>query len=102
MIVKNKLLPKQNRILEELGENLKLARLRRKYTAEMVAERARISRTTLWNLEKGKSVTSISTLLQVLSVYGMEKDILKLAGDDLLGRKLQDANLQVGKRVPKK
>ena len=49
------LLPKEKRILKQLGENLKLARLRRKYTAEMVAERANISRTTLWNLEKGGS-----------------------------------------------
>lgn len=98
----DKLLPKEKRILAQLGENLKLARLRRKYSAEMVAERARISRTTLWNLEKGKSVTSIATLLQVLSVYGMEKDILLLAEDDTLGRKLQDATLKVRKRVPKK
>lgn len=96
------LLPKEKRILNQLGENLKLARLRRKYSTEMVAERAKISRTTLWQLEKGNSTTSISTLLQVLSVYGLEKDLLKLAEDDVLGRKLQDANLQVKKRVPKK
>lgn len=102
MANKYKLLPKEERILKHLGENLKLARLRRKYTAEMVAERAGISRTTLWNLEKGTSTTSISTLLQVLSVFGMGKDILKLAEDDILGRKLQDAKLQVGKRVSKK
>ena len=102
MAKNEKLLPKEKRILKQLGEHLKLARLRRKYSAEMVAERARISRTTLWNIEKGNSVTSISTLLQVLSVYGLEKDLLKLAEDDTLGRKLQDAKLQVKKRVPKK
>jgi len=96
------LLPKEKRILKQLGEKLKLARLRRKYTTEMVSERANISRTTLWNLEKGESKSSISTLLQVLSVYGMEKDILKLAEDDILGRKLQDAKLTVKKRAPKK
>ncbi len=101
MIKSEGLLPKEKRILKHLGENLKLARLRRKYTAEIVAERARISRTTLWNIEKGNSVTSISTLLQVLSVYGLEKDLLKLAEDDILGRKLQDAKLQVNKRAPK-
>lgn len=102
MAKNTELLPKEKRILQQLGEHLKLARLRRKYSAEMVAERARISRTTLWNLEKGKSATSISTLLQVLSVYGLEKDLLKLAEDDILGRKLQDAGLNIGKRVPKK
>jgi len=98
----NNLLPKEKQLLKQLGENLKLARLRRKYTAEMVAERANISRTTLWNIEKGVATTSISTLLQVLSVYGMEKDIAKLAAEDTLGRKLQDAKLPVNKRAPKK
>lgn len=97
-----KLLPKEKRIIKQLGENLKLARLRRKYSAEMVAERARISRTTLWNIEKGNAASSISTLLQVLAVYGLEKDLLKVAEDDILGRKIQDAKLSVRKRVPKK
>jgi len=96
------LLPKEKRILEHLGENLKLARLRRKYSAELVAERAGISRTTLWKIEKGNAVTSIFTILQVLSVYGLENELLKLAEDDILGRKLQDAKLQVKRRVPKK
>ena len=102
MARKIELLPKETRILKQLGEHLKLARLRRKYSSEMVAERARISRTTLWNIEKGNSASSISTLLQVLSVYGLEKDLLKVAEDDILGRKIQDAKLTVGKRVPKK
>lgn len=95
------ILPKEKRILKHLGENLRLARLRRKYTAEMVAERAGISRTTLWNIEKGNAVTSVFNLLQVLSVYGLENDILKLAGDDILGRKIQDAKLDQRNRKSK-
>jgi transcriptional regulator with XRE-family HTH domain len=102
MIRNNKILPREKRILKQLGENLRLARLRRKFSAEMVAERAGISRTTLWNIEKGNSVTSIYTLLKVLSVYGLENDLLKLAEDDTLGRKIQDAKLSVKSRVPKK
>ncbi len=98
----NELLPKEKRILSLLGENLKLARLRRNFSAEMVSERARISRTTLWNIETGKSTTSITTLLQVLSVYGLEKDLLKVGEDDILGRKIQDTKLKIGKRVSKK
>lgn len=98
----NELLPKEKRILSRLGENLKLARLRRKFSAEMVSERARISRTTLWNIETGKSTTSITTLLQVLSVYGLEKDLLKVGEDDILGRKILDSKLSVGKRVSNK
>ncbi len=97
-----KLSLKEQRVLKQLGENLKLARLRRKFSADLVAERAQISRTTLWHLEKGKATVSLSTLLRVLSVYGMQQDILKLAEDDVLGRKLQDANLKVNKRATKK
>lgn len=102
MSKKSNLLPKEKRILVQLGEQLKLVRLRRKFSAELVAERANVSRTTLWNLESGKSSTSLSVLLKVLSVYGLEKDLLSLGSDDVLGRKLQDAQLNVGKRAPKK
>jgi len=97
-----KLLPKDRRILDRLGENLKLARLRRKYSAEIVAERAGISRTTLWSIETGNSASSLSTLIQILSVYGLENDLISVAKDDRLCRKIQDAQLRVGKRVPKK
>lgn len=96
------LLPKLNKILVELGENLKLARLRRKLSSEQVAERANISRPTLSSIEKGLASVSIGSYLQVLFVLGLEKDFLKLAKDDLLGRKLQDANLISKERAPKR
>lgn len=99
---KSVLLPKESRIIKVIGENLKLARLRRKMTAEMLAERANISRSTLWSLESGTSNISITSLLQVLSVLGLEKDLLLIAKDDLLGRKLQDANLTTPKRIKNK
>jgi transcriptional regulator with XRE-family HTH domain len=96
------LMPSLKKILEELGENIKLARLRRKLAAEQVAERANISRPTLLAIEKGTSSVSIGAYAQVLFVLGLEKDLLKLAADDLLGRKLQDADLVVKERAPKK
>lgn len=96
------LLPKMKRILTELGENIRLARLRRKLSAEQVAERANISRPTLLSIEKGSESTSIGAYLQVLVVLGLEKDLLKVAQDDLLGRKLQDAQLLTKERAPKK
>ena len=95
------LLPKLTKILEEVGENIKLARLRRKLTAEQVAERAGISRSTLWQVEKGLPSVSFGTYVQVLFVLGLEQDLLLIAKDDILGRKLQDAELSVGKRAPK-
>lgn len=87
------LLPKQAKILATLGENIKLARLRRKLTAEQVAERAGISRRTLVSVEKGSPSVAIGTYVQVLFVLGMADDLLNVAKDDLLGRKLQDAGL---------
>ena len=84
-----------------MGENIKLARLRRKLTMDQVSERAGISRPTLSSLEKGSPSISLGIILQVLLVLGLEKDILLLADDDILGRKIQDADLTVKERGPK-
>ena len=86
------LLPKAKKILSEVGENIRLARLRRKLSSEQVADRANISRPTLLSIEKGSSGVSIGAYLQVLVVLGLEQDFMLLAKDDTLGRKLQDAN----------
>jgi transcriptional regulator with XRE-family HTH domain len=99
---KTPLLPKIEKILVEMGENIKLARLRRRLSTAQVAERANISRMTLFYIEKGKEGVSMGAYAQVLFVLGLEKDLLKLAGDDPLGRKLQDAKLLVKARAPKK
>lgn len=96
------LLPKARLILSEMGENIKLARLRRKISAEQVAERANISRPTLTAIEKGAPTVSIGYYLLVLQILGLEEDFLFLAKDDELGRKLQDAKLLSKQRAPKK
>ena len=95
------LLPKNKKLLQAVGENIKLARLRRKLTMDQVSERAGISRPTLSSLEKGSPSISLGIILQVLFVLGLEKDILLLAKDDTLGRKIQDAELTVKERGPK-
>lgn len=97
-MVSNKL----NKILKELGENIRLARLRRKLSTEQVAERAGISRPTLYDIERGKPKVSIGNYAQVLSVLGLENDLLNVAKDDVLGRKLQDTNLTIKERAPKR
>ncbi len=99
---KSKILPSAAKILKEFGENIKLARLRRKLSAEQVAERANISRPTLLSIEKGMPGVAIGSYAQVLFVLNLEKDLLKVAADDTLGRKLQDAELTVKERAPKK
>ena len=96
------LLPKTRRILLELGDNIKLARLRRKLSSEQVSERANISRPTLSAIEKGSPSVSIGLYLQVLQVLGFEKDLSSVAKDDELGRKLQDARIVTRKRAPKR
>ncbi|MBI5372149.1 MAG: helix-turn-helix transcriptional regulator [Sphingobacteriales bacterium] len=96
------LLPQIKRILQELGENIKLARLRRKLSAAQVSERANLSRPTLLAIEKGHPGVAMSSYAQVLFVLGLEKDLLRLAEDDKLGRKLQDAGMIVKERAPKK
>ena len=93
---------KIDKILIELGENIKLARLRRKLSMKQVAERAGISRTTLYEIERGKPNVSLGNYVQVLFVIGLEEDLLNVAKDDLLGRKLQDAKLLVKERAPKR
>jgi len=90
------LLPPAEKILKELGENIKLARKRRRLSVMQVAERAGIARSTLQLMEKGSQGVAISAYLQVLFVLGLEKDLLLVAADDPLGRKLQDAGLLTG------
>lgn len=85
--------PRHQKILEQLGENITLARKRRRLTSTQVAERAGIARNTLYLIEKGTSSVSIGAVFNVLRVLGLQDDFLKLAADDELGRKLQDLNL---------
>jgi transcriptional regulator with XRE-family HTH domain len=101
MNLERNMLPKNKRILVDLGENIHLARLRRKLSAEQLAERAGISRLTILRIEKGSPVVSIGNYLQALFVLGLEKDLEQVASSDPLGRKLQDANLKTGVRAPK-
>jgi len=97
------IMPKTHMILEQMGEQIKLARLRRKLSAGLVAERASISRQTLHSIEQGCSTVSIGSYAAVLhALNGLDSDLLLIAKDDALGRKLQDLQLSTRKRAPKK
>jgi transcriptional regulator with XRE-family HTH domain len=80
-------------MMEKVGENIKLARKRRKLTVTQVSERAGIDRTTLYQVEKGNPSVSVGAYFNVLRVLGLQDDFLKLAANDELGRKLQDLAL---------
>lgn len=94
------ILPKHRRLLEGLGGDIRLARLRRSLTAEQVAERAGISRLTLMRIEAGRPSVSIGAYLQVLVILGLEAGLGAAASNDVLGRMLQDLGLAARKRVP--
>ena len=95
--------PKTAEILEQMGEQIKLARLRRRLSTKLVAERAGISRATLWNVEKGSPSVAIGIYAAVLHALGnMDSDFSLVAKDDEFGRTLQDLELPVRRRAPKK
>ena len=85
--------PRHLKMLEILGENIKLARKRRKLTAIQVAERAGIDRRTLREVERGNPRVSMGAYFNVLRVLNLQDDILKIAVDDVFGKKLQDLEL---------
>lgn len=87
------LLPKGQKVLELLGENIKLARLRRRITSTQMAERAGVGRTTYWKIENGDPNVLIGYYISVLFVLGLEPEIIKWGLDDPIGRRIQDANL---------
>lgn len=86
------ILPTAEKVLRDIGENIKLARKRRKLSESQLAERGGISRSTVQLLEKGEPGVSMSAYVQVLFVLGLQEDLRKIASDDPLGRKLQDAD----------
>ena len=87
------LYPREKRMLVQVGRQIRLARLRRKASCELTAQRAKISRATLWKIEKGDPTVSMGAYLSVLFALRLEKDILSLAGEDKEGHEMQDERL---------
>jgi transcriptional regulator with XRE-family HTH domain len=86
-------LPGVARALAELGENIRLARRRRKLSASLLAERAGMTRPTLRAIERGEFGVTLGSYANVLHCLGLDKDLGNVGRDDELGRKLQDAAL---------
>ena len=97
------ILPATEDILKIMGEQIKLARLRRDLSAELVAERAGISRSSLWKVESGNPAVAVGIYAAVLHALGeMDKDLLLVAKDDERGRQMQDLNLLTRKRASRR
>lgn len=97
------IMPGTEKILKTVGEQIKLARLRRDMTAELVAERAGVSRSTLWKVESGSPSVAMGIYAAVLhALNNMDRDLLLIARDDELGRSIQDMKLITRKRASRR
>lgn len=96
------LLPALQESLSTIGENIRLARLRRRLSAEQISERAGITRPTLRGIERGDPSVSFGAYANVFFCLGLEKDLALLGNDDELGRKLQDVQLTTKRRAPRR
>lgn len=94
-------LPRVGRILADLGHNVRLARMRRRLSATLVAERAGMSRPTLRAIERGDAGVTLGALANVLNTLGLAESLAAVASDDELGRQLEDAQLDAKQRVRK-
>ena len=97
------IVPATENILKTMGEQIKLARLRRDLSAELVAERAGISRASLWRVESGNPAVAIGIYAAVLHALGnMDRDLALVAKDDEMGRQMQDLNLMTRQRASRR
>lgn len=98
----NKLPRKLEQKMQVVGEQIKLARLRRNLSVVQVAERATCSPLTVMRIEKGVGTVSMGIYLRVLYALQLDDDILLLAKEDKMGRALQDLQLKQRERASKK
>lgn len=94
--------PRSIKEMEAFGQRLKDARLRRRFSKQVVCQRGQISRPTLDKIEAGDPSVAFGNYMQVLRVLGMTDDLGRVAAEDKLGRKLQDESLPMRKRAPKR
>jgi len=98
----NKLPRKLEQKMQIVGEQIKLARLRRNLSIAQIAERAMVSELTVSRVEKGLPTVAVGIFLRILYALQLDDDILCIAKDDTMGKALQDLGLKTRKRAAKK
>ena len=92
------------RALTKLGADIKSARLRRRITTTLMAERAFVARSTLQKVEQGDPGVSLGVYATVLFILGLSERIAELAdaGTDSVGLQLDEDRLPQRVRVSKR
>lgn len=91
-------------VLVKLGQDIAVARKKRRISTVSMAERAFISRNTLYKLERGDPTVSIGIYAAVLSILGLVDKLGDVAerGDDEIGLDLDEDNLPERIKLPKR
>lgn len=93
-------------VLALFQELLRAARLRRRISTAMLAERAFISRATLYRAERGNPAVSIGTYATILWALGLGDRLADLAAPsrDRVGRALEEERLpqRIGRPRPRR
>ena len=93
-----------SKTLRVLGDDLRIARIRRRMTVKAMAERAFVSQATVARIEKGDTSVSMGIYASVLFVLGLHEGLGKLAAADRddVGMALLREDLPKRVRAPRK
>ena len=96
MATRDKYLPiPVKRTLKKLGSDIRNARLRRRISTSIMAERASITRTTLGKVEQGHPGVSLGIFATILFILGMSDRLSDLvdSSHDPVGLELEEERL---------
>lgn len=97
------ILPNTERILADMGEQIKNARLQKNVTVELLAERSGVSRTSIWKVERGDPSVAMGIYAAVLhGLNNMDRDLLLIAKDEPMIEKWKELNLNTRKRASRR
>ena len=74
--------PQASDAVIQLGQRIRVARLRRGWSVADLADKSGVNRNTLSALERGKPGTAVATCFTVLWALGLEKSLNALADPD--------------------